>query len=495
MAKSDSSSSSSSGGKSSSSSSSSSSKSSSSSSSSKSSSSSSKSSTSSSKSSTSSSKSSGGGFFDSIGKGLSAIGKGISDALGGNSSSRGGDNSSSSGKSNASAAKDAAVEKETPQAKAANIKDKDLASPTATPSKAGYKGNAGVIAGTLSKAGLTDVQVAGVMGRLQQESSLNPNARNKNDAGPGLDSYGIGQWNRDRLDNLGGYAKALGKDKSDLATQAGFVAHEMFGSKDSRVSGKYGAGSESYAGKQLSKATTIQESAKAAMHYERPQGYTRSNPTAGHGFSNTVSYANNFAKGAGLDTSIAGKPTVDSMTTSAVAYRDPMVSVQKATSPISGIDKYGSAVAKMASGDVIGGALDAIGKLGQDAGVLEADKTSTSSKRSGFAGIIENFKNDNTGQALAGIASGLSNPLGFGLASFADLAINGGIEGNTAVAGRYDGNGSKEGGGLGDSGDPRLQGYLAGLTPVQEIAQIQPVAPTPVTQVAQTRKPFQWSKL
>lgn len=448
-----------------------------------------KSSSSSSGKSSSSSKSSGGGFFDSIGAGLSAIGKGISDALGGgfggDSGKSGGDNSSSSGSKSSDKSAAAA---ETPQEKAAAVKDKDLSSPASTASK-NYKGNAGVIAGELAKAGLTDTQISGFMGRLQQESSLNPNAKNKNDAGPGKHSYGIGQWNRDRLDNLTGYAKALGKDKSDLATQASFAAHEMFGSKDSRVSGKFGAKSESYAGKQLAAATTVRDAAKAAMHYERPQGYTRSNPTAGHGFNNTVSYASSFAKGAGLNTSVAGKPSVDSMTTAAVGYKDPMVSVQKATSPISGLDKYGSAIGKIASGDVIGGALDAIGNLGRDAGVLEAKAEDKSSKRAGFAGIIENFKNDKPLEGAMGLFAAATNPLGFGLTSFADLAINGGIEGNTAVAGGFDGTGAKDGG-LSMGGDVLSKALL----PIQEVAQVQP-AVTPVTQTPKKRQPFEWSKI
>ena len=52
--------------------------------------------------------------------------------------------------------------------------------------------------------GLTPEQASGMVGNLMQESgpNLNPAAIRKNDAGPGLHSIGIGQWNRDRLEAM-----------------------------------------------------------------------------------------------------------------------------------------------------------------------------------------------------------------------------------------------------------------------------------------------------
>lgn len=86
----------------------------------------------------------------------------------------------------------------------------------------------------LMKQGYTQVQAAGFVGSLMQESgqNLNPDSINRNDAGPGRHSIGIGQWNRERLKALeafggtagtevdappvGGYAEPPSVDKDSL---------------------------------------------------------------------------------------------------------------------------------------------------------------------------------------------------------------------------------------------------------------------------------------
>ena len=79
----------------------------------------------------------------------------------------------------------------------------------------------------LKSKGLTDVQVAGVLGNLHRESNFNTRAINKNDGGPGKDSIGIAQWNRGRLDNLRDFANSNGGDMYDFKTQLDFVWWEL----------------------------------------------------------------------------------------------------------------------------------------------------------------------------------------------------------------------------------------------------------------------------
>lgn len=82
--------------------------------------------------------------------------------------------------------------------------------------------------------GYSDEETAAIMGNLQQESKFNPNANNPNDAGPGLPSEGIGQWNRQRRDNMMDFvSKQYGKPYDQLSSaekytgQLGFIDSEL----------------------------------------------------------------------------------------------------------------------------------------------------------------------------------------------------------------------------------------------------------------------------
>lgn len=115
--------------------------------------------------------------------------------------------------------------------------------------------------------GYTPEQAAGIVGNLVNESNLNPDAVARNDAGPGRDSEGIAQWNRDRLSNLQGFAASQGKNYRDFDTQLAFIDHEL------RGSGGNGGGSESAAYNRLQNSTTTAEAAEAFSTYERYRGY------------------------------------------------------------------------------------------------------------------------------------------------------------------------------------------------------------------------------
>lgn len=73
-----------------------------------------------------------------------------------------------------------------------------------------------------------------IAANLQHESRFDPNALNKNDAGPGLHSNGLAQWNRGRLARMRAFSQNLtGKSYDTLSVpekfqaQIAFVAHEI----------------------------------------------------------------------------------------------------------------------------------------------------------------------------------------------------------------------------------------------------------------------------
>jgi hypothetical protein len=115
--------------------------------------------------------------------------------------------------------------------------------------------------------GYTPEQAAGIVGNLTNESGLNPSIVNPNDAGPGRDSEGIAQWNRERLTNLQGFAADRGTSYQDFETQLAFVDHEM------RGTGNFGGGSERAAYNRLVATNDPTNAAVAFSKYERYEGH------------------------------------------------------------------------------------------------------------------------------------------------------------------------------------------------------------------------------
>lgn len=144
--------------------------------------------------------------------------------------------------------------------------------------------NRATIATVLKQEGFSPMAVAGALGRIRAESAFNPQARRENDAGPGKDSFGIFQWNRDRLTRLKRFAAERGKDWRDVATQAHYFAAEVKGE----------VGSEGAWGKRLLAATTPEEAAKAAISMARPMGWAESNPAGGHGFKKQLGWTQEY---------------------------------------------------------------------------------------------------------------------------------------------------------------------------------------------------------
>lgn len=134
--------------------------------------------------------------------------------------------------------------------------------------------------------GWTPAQASGIVGHGIAESNLNPAA--VGDSGAALGGW---QWN-DRRPALVAFAKSSGRSPTDFGAQLDFAQHEL-------------ETSERYAADQLRAAKSPEQAAAAFMHFERPSGYTRDNPTGGHNWSgrrdNATSVFQKFASYPGVD--------------------------------------------------------------------------------------------------------------------------------------------------------------------------------------------------
>lgn len=77
--------------------------------------------------------------------------------------------------------------------------------------------------------GLTDVQAAGIVGNLMQESSVRPTAVEYGGGpGRGIAQWSIGgRWNKSPNDNVVAFAAARGGNRWSLNTQLDFIWHEL----------------------------------------------------------------------------------------------------------------------------------------------------------------------------------------------------------------------------------------------------------------------------
>lgn len=146
--------------------------------------------------------------------------------------------------------------------------------------QAGYRAATGTVPASeyarqfFESRGLSPLQSAALVARFEHESSLDPDRWS---AVPGESSYGLAQWNREagRLPQLERFAQARGASPSDFDTQLNFVVNEM--NRDERA-----------ARDALMRAETPTAALNAVTAYERPFGYTRSNPTLASGYQDTA---------------------------------------------------------------------------------------------------------------------------------------------------------------------------------------------------------------
>ena len=139
----------------------------------------------------------------------------------------------------------------------------------------------------LMELGWKDYQAAAMVGQFMQESYSDLRT---NVWGDQKTAFGIGQW-RDNYDRKTGvhspgrltdllqFANDRKKPIDDLDTQIRFADWELR------------KGSEKGTGKLLAATKNIDEALEVAIGYERPAGYKRDNPRAGHGWSSREKFA------------------------------------------------------------------------------------------------------------------------------------------------------------------------------------------------------------
>jgi hypothetical protein len=139
----------------------------------------------------------------------------------------------------------------------------------------------------LMDLGWKDYQAAAMVGNFMQESYSDLRTNVWGDA---KTAFGIAQW-RDNYDRKTGahspgrltdllkFASDLKKPIDDLDTQVRFADWELR------------KGSERGTGKLLAATKNIDEALEIAIGYERPAGWKRDNPRAGHGWLNREKFA------------------------------------------------------------------------------------------------------------------------------------------------------------------------------------------------------------
>jgi hypothetical protein len=160
------------------------------------------------------------------------------------------------------------------QPTAANI---GVAPPSAAISgkSGGGDANAAVLWDSLKRHGFSDSNAAKVMGNTKSESAFDPNARRVGDAGPGLDSVGLQQWNRQRKSDMesdvsrqfGGRPYNSLSPSEKLHGQADYVPREIMGNPDYKAAlnkpnaGEFGKIYEGFS------TNTVDERTRNGNHY------------------------------------------------------------------------------------------------------------------------------------------------------------------------------------------------------------------------------------
>jgi len=104
--------------------------------------------------------------------------------------------------------------------------------------------NASIVAQHLrEKLGLTNAQIAGVLGNFSQESGFNPRVNEGGTVGSplGRGGYGLGQWTGGRQANLVSFARQRKMDPGDPALQSQFLVSELQGPEKAALQSLRGA--------------------------------------------------------------------------------------------------------------------------------------------------------------------------------------------------------------------------------------------------------------
>jgi hypothetical protein len=129
--------------------------------------------------------------------------------------------------------------------------------------------------GLLQGLGYQPHQAAGIVGNLMQESRVTPVGLN----GDHGTAHGIAQWRGPRWSNMLNYAAHNGGNPNSLATQIGFLDHEL----KTQYPRAYAA---------LQSSRTPEEAAGVfGLHYERPRGAQTGIASNIDGYGNRVNHA------------------------------------------------------------------------------------------------------------------------------------------------------------------------------------------------------------
>jgi hypothetical protein len=133
--------------------------------------------------------------------------------------------------------------------------------------------NAHVAYSFFKQRGYSDAAAAGIVGHIEQESGFDPTK--VHDGGTG---YGIVGWRdpepgKGRRTDFFNWADANGKARNGFTSQLEYLDYELR-NKETGVFNRLGT------------AATPTDAARVFMDFERPQGWTADNPTAGHGWAN-----------------------------------------------------------------------------------------------------------------------------------------------------------------------------------------------------------------
>lgn len=119
---------------------------------------------------------------------------------------------------------------------------------------------------------------AAIVGNLRAESNFDPTTLHDKDPETGeYIGVGIAGWNKERRAALRQLAASRGTTETDFDTQVDFIKQEL-------------RTTESATGDRLKNAKSAREAAEIAIGYERPRGYSSSNPRGAHQYENRVAY-------------------------------------------------------------------------------------------------------------------------------------------------------------------------------------------------------------
>lgn len=123
--------------------------------------------------------------------------------------------------------------------------------------------------------GLSPQAAAAMTGQAMAESFPHIDPRAGGDSGT---AFGTFQWNNDRLEGLAKFAEDNGLLPDELETQLEYAWQELNSTEKSALEG-------------LTSARNLEEATDAAIGFERPEGWSRGNPRAGHNWSGRQTYA------------------------------------------------------------------------------------------------------------------------------------------------------------------------------------------------------------